>query len=144
MKIEEILAEWEKDAKIDKTEIAFEAARVQSIHHKYEKMHVYEKLRLHKLQQIHNALKLAKHEFFTQGPSEETPKDWEYPAIGKVLNKDLELYMNADKQMIKSNLEIAEQREKIELLKSIVYALNNRGYLLKTIMDDLRWKTGLN
>lgn len=145
--IEDIQSEWQKDSPIDHTECAFEAARVDSLHHKYEKMHVYERVRLRKMESELNILEFAKFEFYSDGPNETTPKEWlplTPPSNKKILKADMDRYMNADPDINKAKLAIAIQEDKIDLLKSIVSKINFRGNLIRTILDDLKWKSGIN
>ena len=134
MTIEEVFEHWEIDSKVDKTEVSWEAAKVSTLQYKYRKMYSIQNLLLKKEETRLAKLKLEKHEFYTQGPSSETPKDWEYPAIGKILNKDLDLYMNADKQIVEQVLKIAYQREIVDTLKQIIDSISNRSYLLNSIV----------
>lgn len=136
MKIESILAEWEQDSKIDRTELSEESLKIPQLHHKYYKVYTSERLLLRKLESDLKQLKLDKHEFFTQGHTKETQeKGWELPPRGMILKADLPMYMDADKDIIELNLKIGYQLEKIELLDSIIKTIINRGFQIKNAID---------
>ena len=59
MKLEEIFGEWEKDSKVDRTELGDVALNIPKLHHKYFKLFSHERLLLRKLEQ--DMKKLKKH-----------------------------------------------------------------------------------
>ena len=100
MDIEEILNLWKDDVNIDPTELSSESLKVPKLHHKYYQILVRERLILKKYKEDYKSLKLDKHEFYTQGPSEETiKKGWELPSKGLILKPDIPLYLDADKDI---------------------------------------------
>lgn len=143
MKIEDIFEEWEKDSVIDRTELGDEAIKIPKLHHKYFQYFFKEKNLLRKYEAELKRLKLDKHEFYTQGPNEETPKEWKLPAKGMILKADIPMYLDADEDIINLSLKIGFQQEKVELLESIIKSLNNRGYNIKAAIDWVRFTNGL-
>lgn len=145
MKLEDIFAEWEKDSKIDRTELGEESLKIAQLHHKYFKIFSNERLTLRKLNVDYKQLKLAKYEFYTMGPTEETQElGWQLPPQGKILRADAQQYVEADKDIINLSLKIGLQEEKLELLESIIKGLNSRGYNIKTALDYLKFTSGVN
>lgn len=143
MKLEQIFAEWEKDSNIDMTELGEESLKISKLHHKYFQMLTYERIQHRKLEAELKTLRLEKHEFYTQGPTKETiDKGWELPPIGKILRSDVANYLEADKDIISLSLKIGIQLEKMDLLKSIITTLNNRGYNIKAAIDWEKFKMG--
>ena len=144
MKLEEIYDLWESDSKIDKTELAGESLKIPQLHHKYYKIYSNERLVLKKLNAEYKQLRLAKFEFFTQGPNEETDeKGWELPAAGRVLKADVQNYIDADKDIINLSLKIGLQEEKVDFLESIIRTLNNRGYNIHTALEFIKFTNGI-
>lgn len=143
MKIEEIFTQWEKDSKIDKTELGDEALSIPKLHHKYFQILVSEKLLLRAHESEMKKLKLDKYEFLTQGPNEETKnKGWKLPPKGMILKAELPMYIDADPDIIKQSLKIGLQQEKIELLESIIKTIINRGFLIKSAIDWQKFTMG--
>ena len=114
MKIEEIREAWDADSVIDKTEIGDESLRIPKLHAKYMRMLSDERLLLRKLESDLKVLRRDKYEFYTMGPTKEQ-KDlgWELPARGMVLKQDINIYMEADKQVVDLSLRIGMQQEKV-------------------------------
>ena len=143
MKIEEIYEEWKKDVEIDKTELGDEALRIAKLHHKYYQVYSSERLLYRKLEAEYKQLKLAKYEFYSMGPTEETRlKGWEMPARGMILKADIPMYLEADNDIVTLSLKIGYQQEKIELLESIIKSLSNRGYNIKAAIDWTKFTMG--
>jgi hypothetical protein len=143
MKIEDIFDLWKEDCDIDRTELGDEAIKIAKLHSKYYQMFVVERLALRSLEAEMKQLKLDKHEFYTQGPNEESrERGWELPAKGLILKADMPLYMEADKDIIKLSLKIGLAQEKVEFLESIIKSLNNRGYNIKAAIDWFRFTNG--
>lgn len=143
MKLEDIYAEWDKDSKIDTTELGHESIRIPELHNKYFKIYTSEKLLLRKHEAEMKALKLEKYEFYTQGPTRETQeKGWVLPSRGMILKQEMPMYMEGDRELIDMSLKIGYQQEKVELLESIIKSLTNRGFQIKAAIDWHRFTMG--
>jgi hypothetical protein len=143
MKLEDIFAEWEQDSHSDRSELGDEALRIPKLHHKYFKIFTNERLVLRKYESELKQLKLAKHEFFTMGPTEETHAlGWKLPPQGKILRSDVNNYIEADSDVVNLTLKIGIQQEKIGLLESIIKSFTNRGFNIKAAIDFEKFKVG--
>lgn len=143
MKLEEILDEWGKDSAIDQIMLDNTALTIAKMHHKYYSVLSRERLRLSKLEAEMKTLKLDKYEFYVDGPTQEQiEKGWKLPAKGKIIRSDSSMYLEADQDIIRKNLELAYQREKLEVLESIIKTINNLGFHVKTAVDFRRMSQG--
>ena len=143
MKLEDIYTEWDKDSHINRSELGDEVLKIPKLHHKYFQIFSHERLLLRKYEAELKQLKLAKHEFLTLGPTEEThARGWTLPPQGKILRSDVNNYIDADQEVIALTLKIGLQQEKIELLESIIKSLTNRGFNIKSAIDWEKFKVG--
>lgn len=143
MKLEEILDNWKEDSKIDKSELALESLRIPELHHKYYKIFSNEALLLKKMKSEHEKLKFEKWEFYTQGPTKETVAlGWKFPAVGKILKSEADMYMEADQELIQSSLRISYQMEKINALESIIRTISNRTFQIKNAIEFMKFTNG--
>lgn len=143
MLIEDIIAEWDIDCKIDRTDLGGEQQKIPKLHNKYYKFLVPEKLKLRRFEAKMKELKLEKYEFYTQGPTEETiKKGWKLPPKGMILKADIPMYMEADKDIIELSLKIGYQQEVVEFLDSILKSFTNRGYNTRSAIDWERFIAG--
>jgi hypothetical protein len=121
-----------------------EALNIPKLHHKYFKIFTNERLVLRKYEAELKQLKLAKNEFFTMGPTEEThAKGWRLPPQGKIIRSDVNNYIEADQEVIDMSLRIGVQQEKIELLESIIKSLTGRGFNIKAAIEWEKFKVGI-
>ena len=83
-----------------------------------------------------------KWEYYTGKMSEEqlTARGWE-PFNLKILRNDLDMYLNADTDIVKAKQKVYYQREKIGLLEEIVKELNNRHWKIRCAID---WRKFVN
>ena len=143
MTIEEIMELWESDSKIDRLELEKEVLKIASLHNKYYRIFVEERMRLRGLEAKMKQLKLDKYEFLTQGPNEESlAKGWSLPAKGMILKAEIPMYLEADRDIIELSLKIGMQQEKIEFLESIIKSFVNRGFNIKTAIDIRKFENG--
>ena len=143
MKLEEILDMWTEDCIVDRTELGEEALKLPKLHSKYLRHFSEERLLLRKLEQERKELVLLKSDYYRGVLPEEDLKSngWE-PFRLSVLKSDVPTYIEADQDIIKLNLRIAMQSEKVDTLESIIKSISNRGYLIKSAIDYEKFKVG--
>lgn len=143
MTLDEIFDEWREDGNINRTEVGNAALDIVKLHQKYYKYLSREKLLQKKLEAEMKALKLDKYEFYTDGPTQEQiEKGWKLPAKGKILRSDVNMYLDADSDIIQLNLKIAYQNEKIDALESIVKTISNMGFHIKSYIEWEKFRIG--
>lgn len=143
MKFEDIFALWEQDSQIDRANLGNESISVPSLHHKYYKILVGEKAALRALEAEYKVLKVAKYEFYSQGPDEESrAKGWKLPPRGILLKADVPAYIEADPDIIALSLKIGLFQEKVDFLESIIKTFSTRGYLIRCAVDYQKFQLG--
>lgn len=143
MTLEDILAEWDQDSQLDRTKLDQISLNVPKLHAKYIRILSNERLLLKKLESDYKELKLEKHEFYVDGPTQEQiAKGWEIPAKGRIIKSEVGPYIEADKDIIKLSLKIGMQQEKIEVLKSVVDTVTRLGFQVKNAIDWARFMNG--
>ena len=143
MKIDEISALWKADCGFDITDLATSASNVPLLHAKYYELFALENMVLSKFQCDYKVLYKTKLEYYSGRLSDEdrAEKGWD-PMQLRVLKQDLDTYIEADLDIINFLLKLAVQQEKVDYLKEIVKSLNNRGFLLRTAMDWVKFTQG--
>lgn len=144
MSLEEILSSWEEDCEIDRSDLGNEAASVPTLHHKYYKMYKIERTALRKLESDLKKLRHAKHVFYVQGPTRETQaKGWVLPPCGKILKSDAWNYVDVDPEVVSLADKMAEQGEVVSTLEDIIKSINNRNFLIRSVLDWLKFTNGV-
>ena len=143
MKLEDIFEMWQTDAVIDKTELGEESLQTVRLHSKYVELFIKERVQLHAMEAKYKKLYLDKYEFYSQGPSKETEeKGWKFPDKGLIIKNEISTYLDADPDIIELSLKIGIQKEKIQLLDSIVKQIQSRGFAIKNAIEFLKWTGG--
>ena len=144
MKLEEIFDEWSKDSDIDRTELGSESLRIAKLHVKYFRMFSEERLVLKKMDTEHKVLYKNKCEWLNGTMDQETLKElgWK-PNFLKIMKSELQMYVDADQDIIKSNLRMSIQQEKVSVLESIIKSLQGRSFNIRAAIDWEKFKTGM-
>ena len=143
MKLEDIVSEWDKDSKIDETELGSEATKIPKLHNKYLKMFMGERVALFKLKAENKKIRKSLLEYYLG----ELDRD-ELAAFGrqqfykKLLKNEVDTYIESDDLYIESTLKVAMQQEKVEYLEAIIKSLNNRNFQIKSAIDWMKFTSG--
>ena len=144
MKLEEIHELWAVDSQLDQLELDSTALSIAKMHHKYYQILSKEKLILKKIESDAKTLKIEKYEFYVDGPTQsQINLGWKLPAKGKIIRSDVGRYLDGDSDIIASNLRVAYQQEKINLLESIIKTISTLGWHVKAAIDFRRMQQGL-
>lgn len=143
MKLDEILEMWSEDCKVDRTELGEEALKLPKLHSKYLRVFTEERLTLRKMEEDRKQLVLLKHDYYRGVLPDEDLKanGWE-PFRMSILKSDIPMRLDADQDIIKTNLKIAMQQEKVDTLEAIIKSISNRGFLIKSAIDYEKFKVG--
>jgi hypothetical protein len=134
---------WAKDCKIDEANLIEEARRIPELHSKYYNLFYKEALRVKKLKFDLKELELAKTEYFNGSMAEEDLKarGWK-PNPLKILRNDMDKYIQSDKDIINLSLKIALHEERANYLESIIRQINSRNFIIKSMVDLLKFQAG--
>ena len=113
MNITEIETMWEEDSKIDPDNLHLESIKIPSLHSKYYQ--IYNNISLLKKLEENKFIELQKNKwlYYSGKASPEVYK--ETPFDHRVMKADLDKYMSADKDMIKSRTKIDYYQLKLML-----------------------------
>lgn len=144
MKLEEIFEMWAQDSEIDRTEMGKESLKIAKLHYKYYRIFSNERLLLKKMEIEHKQLYKDKYDWFNGVMDADRLKElnWE-PNYIKIMKAEIPMHIDSDKDIIKNNLRIAVQQEKVDVLESIIKSLQSRGYNIKSAIDWEKFKTGI-
>ena len=142
MDIEEIQSLWSADSKIDDLELDLESLRIPQLHSKYMNILNAENRVLYRMTQTQKMLERDKLEYYLGKMCEEDLEErgWE-PLSLKVLRADVPKYIEADKDVVRHLIQIADQKEKVTQLRSIIESINSRSFIIN---NAIRWKQFTN
>jgi hypothetical protein len=140
MNIDEIQSLWEEDSKIDPDNLHQESIKIPALHSKYYKIYNNIVL-LKKLEE--SKLKILKKEKWLYYSGKSDPDVYkENPFDHKVLKPDLDRYMDADEDILKSTSKIDYYQTMISYLDSILKTILNRTYQIKNSIEFMRFTAG--
>jgi len=148
MTIDEIFEHWDKDSKIDKTELGKEAIAIPALHNKYYRFYVNEKLRLIKLEADIKQLQALRYDFYSGAIDDDTLKEhgWleDFANLGRrsIIKSEIPRYLDADKILSDNKLILSMQSEKVALLDSIIKTFVGRGFNIKSGIEWARFQVG--
>ena len=144
MKIDDIKAQWEQDCPIDPSELGRESLKIPVLHNRYLVMLMHEKSVLKSHQIKYDELLRLKFEYYTGKLDEETLAQMKWsPMNFRLLKSDVELYLNADRDLNDIKLRMALQQEKVDFLQSVIQNINSRNFLIKNAIDWAKFQNGV-
>lgn len=143
MDIEELEKMWAKDSKIDETNLSNESARIPELHSKYYKLMFRAHMKVSKLKSELKELERDKTEYYNGNMALEDMKErgWN-PKPLKILRSDLDKYIQSDKDIINLSLKIDYHSSIEQFLESVVKQINTRNFILKNMIDFLKFQNG--
>lgn len=143
MSTDDISEVWAVDCKIDESNLAGESKRIPELHSKYYSMYYKEALRVKKLKYDYKELELAKREYYDGSMAEEDLRDrgWK-PFLKKVIRQDMDKHVQADKDIIAMSLKIDYHSTRANFLEDIIKTIHSRNFVVKNMIDILKFQHG--
>jgi hypothetical protein len=143
VKIEDIYSEWAKDGEIDQVNLSTTASDIPKLHNKYYRMYVEEGMKLKRQRADYKVMVKLKNDYYRGDLDSEELKQYGWdPQPLRILKSDIPTYVEADKDVIEASLRMGLQEAKVDYLESIIRQINNRNFILKSIIDWERFRTG--
>ena len=143
MKLEDIHDMWGEDCDIDRTELGEESLKLPKLHSKYLRIYSEERLLLKKMEEYRKEYVKLKYDYYRGILPEEDLKEngWQ-PFQLNVIKSEVPMYIESDKDVIKMNLRLAQQQEKVDVLDSIIKSIKDRGFQIKNAIEYEKFKVG--
>ena len=135
MTLDELQAQAEKDLSIDDTELDLESLKTPQLHSQYLKTYSTYALMMKKAEGDYSKLHIKKWLFFTGKADPQEYKDKNFDL--KVLRQDVDKFIDADEEIIKSKQKIEYLKQICGYCESILKQINNRTFQIKNAID---WK----
>lgn len=145
MKLEEIESLWSEDAPINEGELGSCAADIPKLHYKYYKMLVREVLTLKKKSADLDILLKDKWMYYKGMMTKEELREhgWDQFDIKLITKEDVDRFMNSDKDIIRTKLEVSLIDEKVNYLKSIISSINIRNFIVRNMIEIRKFENGV-
>lgn len=140
MNLDEIEKLWNEDSYIDPDNLHLESTKIPSLHSKYFK--IYNNLSLLRKKEENKFLEIRQQKwlYYSGKADPEVYKD--KPFDHRVMKGDLERYLSADEDLIRSNTKIEYYDIMLKFLESILKTIENRSFQIKNSIDFMKFTAG--
>lgn len=140
-----IYEKWEEDsAKICEGDLGKTSSEIAKLHLKYHMPLTNLERKRKKLEFSYNKILEFKSRYYSGTLTPEELKNAGYrPFPEKVLKKDLEKYLNADKELEKHSMELYDYDQSIDLLKEILKIIHQLSFQLKNAIEFRKFESGV-
>ena len=143
--IEEYEKMWAEDCKIDETNLVRESARIPLLHSKYYKLYHRSALKAIKLRYELKEMEGIKIEYYSGTLDQETLKKYGWVQFGdKLIKSAVDRKVETDKDIAVLSLKIEYQSSIAKFLEDIIKQINTRNFVIKNMIDMIRFQSGGN
>jgi len=143
MELDKIKAMYARDSEIDGTELDIESIKLPQLHNRYLNLLQDEKLVLRRLISDQNKMYRLKWEYYN-GKMDKDALDehgWE-PFQLNILKKDINIYMDSDKDLSLMQDRISYQEVKLQFLEEVLKEVNTRHWKIKNAIEWRKFTNG--
>jgi len=134
---------WSEDAMIDRFNLTEESLKIPMLHSKYYEIYMIEKSLLNKETEKLKNFVLAKTYWYSGKMGREDLQKFGWKQFEPLLLKgDIPVVVDADQEVIDKRTKIMEQQDKVEFVKSILQSINQRTFILKNALENIRFVSG--
>lgn len=146
MTIDQLLEEWEKDAKIDKGHLDNCALEISVLHSKYLRLYTQQKLLFQKMQNDFIQLKSKKRAWILGEMSKQEldAEGWKPWLKATPLKNQVDEILEAEEDCILLKSKLSYQAEKVNALESIIKIINNRTFQISTAINWMKFQNGVS
>lgn len=141
MNLEELEKLWEEDSKIDPDNLHIESIKIPNLHSKY--FQIYNSISILKKLEENKLLELQKNKWLYYSGKAAPEVYKENPFDHRVLKADIDRYLNADHDIIKSKTKLDYYQLMIKFLESILKNLDNRSYTIRNSIEFMKHFSGV-
>jgi len=140
MNINEIESMWEQDSQIDPDNLHLESIKIPTLHSKYYQ--IYNNISLLKKLEENKFIELQKNKWLYYSGKADPEVYKITPFDHRVMKSDLDKYLNADSELIKSKTKIDYYQLMLKFLESILKNIETRTYSIKNSIEFMKFTAG--
>jgi len=140
MNLTDIEVIWEEDSKIDPDNLHLESLKIPVLHSKYYQ--IYNKISILKKAEENSWAELQKSKWLYYSGKADPEVYKQKPFDHRVLKADLDKYLNADPDILKSKTKLDYYQMMMKYLESILKSLDNRNFTIKNSIDFMKFIAG--
>lgn len=143
MTLEALHTEWQHDQSIDFSALDKVLRQIPLLHGKWWKLYTDERQRYQTIKQDHDVLERRKFEWYV-GRLDETERlalGWA-PQPLRIVRQEVDRYLATDADLLPLAGRLQTQEVKLKFIEDCIKHINNRGYLIRSYIDYLRFSHG--
>jgi hypothetical protein len=133
-----------KDISFDRSEIDSESERTAQIHNKYLVFLLDETTQLETMKRAFDTLWHTQTQYYLGKASDDVYKEKPFNLKVRPIKSEVEQWLRADPDIQAADVEIKAQEKIVKYLTDTIRQINNRGYEIRSMIDWVRFKHGLN
>ena len=143
MTLDALHAEWAADQALDFSAPDKILRQIPLLHGKWWQFYTHERQRFLALKQDYDTLKRQKFEWYLGRMDEEERKTlgW-HPQPVRIVRQEVDAYLNTDTDLLPLAGKVEVQELKLKFVEDCIKHINNRGYLIRSYIDYLRFSQG--
>lgn len=143
MTLENLHKEWATDQHVDFSQPDKVLREIPLLHSKWWQVYTTERQRYLVIKNEYDDLRRAKFEWYLgrMDDEERIRRGWQ-PQQLRIVRQEVDTYLNSDIDLIPYAGKLEHQELKLKFIEDIIKHINNRGYLVKTYIDYLRFSQG--
>lgn len=143
MTLDALHAEWSVDQELDFSYPDKVIRQVPLLHGKWWQFYTTERQRYLGVKQEHDSLKRAKFDWYLGRMDDEERLRLGWPPQPlRIVRQEIDNYLNTDKDLLPLSGKLEVQEIKLKFIEDCIKHINNRGYLIRSYIDYLRFSQG--
>ena len=130
-----------KDIELDDSKLDFESARNPTLQEKYLNFYTDCSLMVNKCEMEYNVLRKKRWEYYSGKCADEVYQ--EFPLPVKVLKGDINMYLDADQEIIDLKLKVQYYTKLQNYLDKILKIISNRQWDIRNIIEYRKFLSGI-
>jgi hypothetical protein len=137
MKIDDIITEWKKDAKINEIDLDESSIAIPVLHAKWLDVLTKERQKLRKLEIKKKQLQKTLFQYFRGelNNPDDLKEIGREPLLSKPLNSDTQMHIDSDNEMVDMLIKISYQQEVVDVLNEILKSINTRNWVIRNAVE---------
>jgi Recombination, repair and ssDNA binding protein UvsY len=133
-----------KDLSYDKSDLDGESSRTAQLHNKYLVFLLDETTQLETMRRAFATLWHTQSQYYLGKADDATYKEKPFNLKVRPIKSEVEQWLNADDEIQAADAAIKAQEKVVKYLTDQLRQINNRGYEIKSMIEWVRFKHGLN
>lgn len=143
-KLDQYLKLWEKDAVMDKSDLVSESLKIPYLHGEWYKRYLNEKKTYNSWKEGRSRIIGLLYQYYSGDILESELNELGREPLYKSYStsEKIKRMVESDKQLVKLNMKIENQKDVVDFLKSAIDSINGRSYHINNAINFMKFEHG--